>query len=148
MNGEKRGQLLMLQRFRNKVREFINKGLSPCEIAFGIALGNFVGILPFLGLHTVIAIGLAYLLRLNIVVVFLGTQISNPFSFPFILFISAQLGSLVLNGSMLNLKFSGDINIIKQYVMPTLIGSVLLGLGVGTVSYFITMKFAKRFRAR
>ncbi len=137
----------MFQRYRTAVIDFMRKGMSPKEIAFGVALGNFVGILPFLGLHTVIAIGLAYLLRLNMLIVFLGTQISNPFSFPFILFISAQLGSLVMNGSLLDLKFSGDINIIKHYIVPTIIGSVLMGGAVSSVSYFITLKFAKKFRA-
>lgn len=138
----------MLRKLKTKIRAFLAKGLSPTEIAFGVSLGNFVGILPFLGLHTVIALGLAYLMRLNMGVVFLGTQISNPLSFPFILFVSAQIGSLVLNGAFLDLNFSGDaITIIKQYIYPTLLGSIFLGLAVGIVTYPITLSFARRFRS-
>ena len=138
----------MFRKLKNMIGDFLVKGLSPSEIAFGISLGNFVGILPFLGLHTVMAVGLAWLLRLNMGVVFLGTQISNPLSFPFILFISAQIGSVVLHGTFLDLSFSGDVMLfIKQYLYPTLIGSILLGLAVGIVTYPITLHFAKRFRS-
>jgi uncharacterized protein (DUF2062 family) len=140
-------QILMFRKMKSMIGDFLVKGLSPSEIAFGISLGNFVGILPFLGLHTVMALGLAWLLRLNMGVVFLGTQISNPLSFPFILFISAQIGSVVLHGKFLDLSFSGNaMMLIKQYLYPTLIGSILLGLAVGTVTYPITLRFARRFR--
>ena len=137
----------MFTRYRETIRSFLRKGLLPSEIAFAVALGNFVGILPFLGLHTVMALGLAYLLRLNMVIVFLGTQISNPFSFPFILFVSAQIGSLMLSGSLLNLKFTTDLSVLKTYIMPTMVGSIALGLAVGSLSYVLTLSVARRFRS-
>ncbi len=136
----------VLQKYRLLVTDFLKKGLAPRQIAAGIALGNFVGILPFLGLHTVMAVGLAYLLRLNIVIVFLGANISNPITFPFILFASAQLGSLVLRGSFLELSYTADLGIIKQYVVPTILGSVILGAVVSAVSYVVTLRLARRFR--
>lgn len=125
----------------------MKKGLTPREIAAGIALGTFVGILPFLGFHTLMAVGLAYLLRLNVVIVFLGANISNPITFPFILFISAQIGSLVLQGTFLDLQYTADIGIIKQYVVPTILGSIILGFAVSIAVYFITLRFARRFKA-
>jgi len=137
----------MFRKIKTAIKDFLVRGLSPAEIALGVSLGNFVGILPFLGLHTVIALGLAYILRLNMGVVFLGTTISNPLSFPFILFISAQIGSVILTGSLLDMTFSGDaMALVKQYLYPTLIGSIVLGLAVGTVTYPITLRFARRFR--
>lgn len=137
----------MFRKIKTAIKDFLIRGLSPAEIALGVSLGNFVGILPFLGLHTVIALGLAYILRLNMGVVFLGTTISNPLSFPFILFISSQIGSVILTGSLLDMTFSGDaIALVKQYLYPTLIGSIVLGLAVGTVTYPITLRFARRFR--
>ncbi len=138
----------MLGKLNNAIKTFLVKGLSPTEIALGVSLGNFIGILPFLGLHTVMALGAAYLMRLNMGVVFLGTQISNPISFPFILFVSAQIGGLVLNGAFLDLNFSGDaMMLIRQYLYPTLIGSIVLGLGVGAAAYPITLHLARRFSA-
>lgn len=137
----------MLKKYKEIIIRFLKKGLSPSKIAFAVALGNFVGILPLVGLHTVVAIGLAHLLRLNIMIVFLGTQISNPISFPFILFISAQIGSLLLNGSMLNIQFTADLAVLKTYVMPTIIGGIVLGLAVSSLSYMLTLRIARKFRA-
>lgn len=137
----------MYKKYKNLLLTFMRTGLSPAQIAFGVSLGNFVGILPFLGLHTVMALGLAYLLRLNMGVVFLGTQISNPFSFPFILFISAQIGNLLLNGSFLSMQFTADTGILKQYVVLILIGSIVLGLAVALISYPLTLRLARRFRS-
>lgn len=136
----------MRERFRNAVTAFLGNGLSPSQIAFGVSLGNFVGILPFLGLHTILALALAWLLRLNMAVVFLGTQISNPLSFPFILFVSAQIGSLVLKGALLPISFTTDMGVLKEYALLTLLGSVILGLSVGALSYPFTLAVAKRFR--
>ncbi len=136
----------MFGKYRNLLMNYMRTGLSPAQIAFGVSLGNFVGILPFLGLHTVIALALAYLLRLNMGVVFLGTQISNPFTFPFILFVSAQIGSLVLNGSLLSITFTADMEILKQYLILTIFGSIILGLAVALVSYPVTLRLARKFR--
>lgn len=136
----------MLKKYRETITRFLKKGLSPSEIAFAIALGNFVGILPLVGLHTVVAIGLAHLLRLNIMIVFLGTQISNPLSFPLILFISAQIGSLMLNGALLKIQLTSDLAVLKTYVLPTIIGGIVLGLAVSSVSYVLTLRIARKFR--
>lgn len=136
----------MLKKYKETVTRFLKKGLAPSEIAFAIALGNFVGILPLVGLHTVVAIGLAHLLRLNIMIVFLGTQISNPISFPFILFISAQIGSLLLSGALLKIQLTTDLAVLKSYIVPTVIGGIVLGLAVSSVSYVLTLKIARRFR--
>lgn len=134
---------LRLFSYRQVVEHFLRAGLSPEKIALGIAVGNFVGILPFLGLHTIMGIAIAYLMGLNQVIVFLGAQISNPISFPFILFISAQIGSLILNGSFLDLRIH-DVDLIRHYLYPTLLGSVVLGVSVGSLSYFITLRILKR----
>ncbi|MBI5073914.1 MAG: DUF2062 domain-containing protein [Nitrospirae bacterium] len=136
----------MLKKYKETITRFLKKGLSPSEIAFAVALGNFVGILPLVGLHTVVAIGLAHLLRLNIMIVFLGTQISNPISFPFILFISAQIGNLMLSGALLKIQFTTDLAVLKSYILPTIIGGIVLGLVVSSVSYVLTLKIARRFR--
>jgi uncharacterized protein (DUF2062 family) len=136
-----------IAKLKDYVVRLSKKGLSPNEIAFGIALGNFIAFIPLIGTHTIAAIGLAHLLKLNVLVVLLGTQISNPISYPFQLFISAEAGSLLLNGSFLEMKFSKDINyLITHYLWPILVGSLVLGVVVSGVSYFLVKFFLKRKR--
>lgn len=120
-------------------------GLSTRQIALGVAVGNFVGILPLVGLHTVAGIAAAHLLRLNQAVVFMGAQVSNPITFPFILVLSAQIGSLILHGTLLELRIEG-INIIEYYLIPVIVGGFVLALTVATVFYFVVLRVVGRIR--
>ncbi len=136
-----------LSRIKDYIVRFYKKGLSPHEIAAGVALGILIGCVPMLGVHTIMAIGLASLLRLNTLIVLIGTQISNPISFPFQIFISAELGSLILNGHFLDIKFSGDINYLNEYILPIIIGGLVLGIVLSLVSYIVIKFFLKRRQA-
>lgn len=131
-------------RIKAHITQFSARGMSPAKIASGIALGNFIGFIPLIGVHTVMAIGLAYILRLNPLFVFLGTQISNPVSFPFLLFISAEIGNLLLKGGFLEIKFSKDINYLAHYILPLIVGSLVLGIIVSALSYFLIKNFLNR----
>jgi len=129
---------------KDRITSLSIKGLPPQEIAAGIALGNFIGFIPLIGTHTVMAIAFASLLRLNTLIVLLGTQISNPLSFPFQIFLSAEVGNLILNGSLLEIEFSREIDYLSHYLVPILIGSLILGLAVSMVSYFSVKGLLRR----
>jgi len=134
-----------LAKLKDYIVRFSSKGLSANEIALGIALGNFVGFIPIMGTHTVVAIALAYILRLNTLVVLLGTQISNPISYPFQLFITAEVGSLILNGRFLEMKFSKEISYyLDHFVWPIVVGSIVVGIIVSGLSYLIVKRFLNR----
>jgi uncharacterized protein len=131
-------------KLKDYIIRFSKKGLSPHEISFGVAVGIFVGFIPLIGTHTVLAIGLAYFLRLNTLIVLLGTQICNPLSFPFMIFISAEIGSLILNGSFLAVRFSRHIDYLHLYLWPIIVGSIVLGVVVSALSYFLVRGFLRR----
>lgn len=128
---------------KDYIIRFSKKGLSPKEIASAIAIGIFIGCTPFIGAHTLLAIFIASILRLNTFAVIIGTQISNPISLPFQLFISAEIGSLILNGHFLHLKFSRDIDYFKHYIVPILMGSFFIGITISIMSYFLIKNFLK-----
>ena len=69
---------------------------SPQRIARGIAIGFFTAYLPVFGLHMLIALMLAWLLRANKVLAVLAVWICNPFTFLFIYYPAYRLGHLVL----------------------------------------------------
>lgn len=91
---------------RNKYREFREKGFKrfwnedilkggePAhKKATAVALGIFVGILPFWGLHTLLVFLLAAVFNLNKVIAFLFSNISIPPFIPIIIYLSYQFGS-------------------------------------------------------
>ncbi|NWF75106.1 MAG: DUF2062 domain-containing protein [Nitrospirae bacterium] len=132
----------------SQIKEYIirlvKKGLTPDEIAAGVAIGIFIGFIPLIGVHTLMAFTLAYFLRLNTFLVLLGTQISNPLSFPFQIFLSAEIGSLLLNGKLLDIKFSKDVSYLEHYILPIIVGSIVLGIIVSFFSYMSLKSFLKR----
>lgn len=93
---------------RNKYREFREKGFKrfwkediiksqePAhKKAAAVALGVFVGMSPFWGLHTLLVFLLAAAFKLNKVTAFLFSNISIPPLIPIIVYAGYQLGSLI-----------------------------------------------------
>jgi uncharacterized protein (DUF2062 family) len=128
-------------KLKDTIVRFSKKGLSPKEIALAIAIGNFIGFIPIMGTHTITAFVLSHILRLNTLIVILGSQISNPISYPFQLFISAEVGSFILKGKFLEITFSSEINYIDYYILPIIVGSIILGSMVSTLSYILIKNF-------
>jgi uncharacterized protein (DUF2062 family) len=121
------------------------KGLTPHEIALGVAVGIFVAFIPLFGTHTIMAIALASLLRVNTLIVLLGTQISNPLTLPFQLFISAEVGSVILNGKFLEIKFSHELSyLLGHYLLPIIVGGLILGIVGSGLSYLLVKGFFHR----
>ena len=84
---------------------------SSHEIALGLACGISVSFTPFLGLHSLLAITLAWTLRGSMASALIGTLFGNPWTFPFIWYFTYEIGQLfVLTNS----------NISTQYLLPNL----------------------------
>lgn len=129
------------------ILKFSKKGLTPHEISLGVAVGIFVAFIPLFGSHTITAIALASLLRVNTLIVLIGTQISNPFTFPFQLLASAEIGSLILNGRFLEITIAGEISYLQHYLFPILIGSLVLGICCSGLSFFLVKGLLKKRKA-
>jgi uncharacterized protein (DUF2062 family) len=137
--------------WREKTRDYIHSLLmeyrSPRQLSFAVALGTFVGASPLWGLHTVLALVLAFLLRLNKAAVVLGTLISNPWLAPLLLFGSLEIGSLIIYGTPTPLAFQ-EIRevfrdpewktILQDYVKPYFLGAFVLATLLAFLSYWIT----------
>lgn len=133
-----------LSRLKDYILRLSKKGLTPHEVSLGVAVGIFVAFIPLFGSHTLTAIALASLLRVNTLIVLLGTQISNPVTFPFQLFISAEVGSLILNGRFLEIKLTGDMSYLQQFILPILIGSLVLGVCASVLSFLLVKNVLER----
>jgi len=132
------------ERIKNYIINFTKKGLTPHEIAKGLSVGVLVAFVPVMGTHTIIAIGIASLLRLSPLIVLVGTQVSNPISYPFQLFLCAEVGNLILKGSLLEITFSKNINYLSHYLWPIAVGSVVLGIFSSGMSYVIIKFFLNK----
>jgi uncharacterized protein (DUF2062 family) len=72
----------IFERLRTRFDEVVGVHEQPERLAAAWALGLTIGCSPLMGLHTVLALLLAFIFRLNKVDVFLGTLAINPWTLP------------------------------------------------------------------
>lgn len=94
-------RLRLLIRFRPALR-FIKRRIlhtndSPQRIARGIAVGLFTAWLPLLGIHIILALIFAAVLRANKAMAILFVWVSNPLTAPFIYYPCYRMGRFILS---------------------------------------------------
>jgi len=142
---------------RNKYQDFKEKGIrkfwnedvlksqEPAhKKAAAIALGVFIGISPFWGLHTLLVFVLAASFKLNKVIAFLFSNISIPPLIPVIIYASFQVGSVLSgDGYIWNLSLSDFDSTSKifeslwQYIFGSIALAAFISLILWIVFYFL-----------
>lgn len=114
--------------------------------AKSIALGIFIGLSPFWGLHSFLAITLSVYFKLNKLLTFMSSQVTFPPLIPIIIFISMIVGAPFVSSSSNLENQSFDFEFIKnnltQYIIGSLILSVSCSLVFGFLSYLILQKLS------
>jgi glycosyltransferase involved in cell wall biosynthesis len=136
---------------REFVREYIlNSDDSNAKLAFSVAVGLFIGVLPIWGWQMLATFGLAHLFKLNKFVAITASNISLPPMMPFIIFLSYIIGGWVLGVSVSNLHYSEGLGLqwIKENLIQYLVGSLILGLlfsaVLGPLTYLLLSVFRKK----
>lgn len=80
------------------LREVFELDDPPGRIALALALGVFISCTPFWGLHTLLSILVATLLRLNRAVTVTGTWLNLPWFAPFVYGAALAVGALIVPG--------------------------------------------------
>lgn len=122
---------------------------TPDAIARGMALGVFIGFTPFFGLHILIALLFAFLLRQNKIAMFVGVWITNPITAPFIYALEYEVGRMLLGKPAIGITmFSGELtwDTAVQLGLPLGVGAVALGLPVAMISYALTLRLIPLLR--
>jgi len=110
---------------------------DPRELALGMALGIFCGMLPVVPFQTVFAITLALFFKASKVTAAVGTWISNPLNWYFIYYCNYKLGSFILGLSEKNATISAIFTAIKSGQEPMVIVGKMLGSGAVIIIAFI-----------
>ena len=136
---------------------------TPERTAAAFALGVFLGFSPFLGLHTIVAIALAFIFNLNRVSVLLGVYSNLPWIIaPYYAF-TTMLGSVLLRetappdlrerlGDMFELsirsaEFWHEVGrLLRPLLWPYTLGSLLGAMVLSAVAYRVALAFVIRRR--
>jgi uncharacterized protein len=133
--------------------KFLRIQEDPRRIAWGMALGVFIGITPTIPFHLVTALSLAALLRVSPVTAVIGIQIGNPLTIPAIYLASYKVGQFLLHrGKPLvfpeTFSFKAWIYVLWQGGLALQVGGVILAIPPAIVSYFLTLWIVHRYRRR
>lgn len=123
---------------------------SPSRMALALGVGIAVGCTPFLGFHTLIAAALSVALRLNFVLLFVGSQVSIPPLAPFVILASIMTGRWLRGDpGWMRPDFSARLAIERagQQFSTWLEGSIVVGIVLGGLGSLAAYAVAKRLRA-
>ncbi len=126
---------------------------DPKKLAWGMALGVFIGVTPTLPFHTIIALSLAAFLRISLVTAYMGIWISNPVTWVPQYFLAYEVGRrLLFRGTPLHLpehlSFSACFDLLWRGGLALQVGGLIIAVPPAVASYFLTLWAIKRYRQR
>src|SRR5687767_2706766 len=73
--------MLLLAKYLGKILAILNSEISPAQIAAGFAYGALLGLLPASGLLPLLLLFLAFVVNVNLVIMFLAAAIFKILAF-------------------------------------------------------------------
>ncbi len=126
---------------------------EPREIALGFALGIFIGMSPFMGFQTVIAIFLASALRWNKISAAIGVWISNPITAPIIYGFTYFTGANLLGIRKTEMLSEIDpamsftmLSKAPEIIWALIIGGIVIGFPLAVLSYYFSYSAVKKYQ--
>ena len=134
---------------------------SPPEIvAASFAIGVAISFTPLFGLHWIIALALAVVLRLNKVDILLGTLVVNPLTLPAVGAVALPIGRFLLHARREPIAHLPCHEMFRRSFWtaagPTMravgaqiaVGMFALSLVAGALTYVVLLRLIKRHRAK
>ena len=144
---------------------------APWKIALGLAVGVFIGCTPLYGLHTLMALLVAFALRMNKAATVTGAWLNLPWVAPFVYGISLKVGEFILSGghgleSLRGLGLSELAAMIRPYLSlerfhegllgsfqllfvaskPLFVGTTVVGGVAALATYFVALGAIRELR--
>lgn len=143
----------MKRKLKETIARLLHFNTTPREIALGTAIGVFIAILPVYGLHTVMVVIAAILVRpANKIAILLGTNVSLPPTVPFITWAGYEIGRFILRDSFPPLRWADFKNITLKKIIslypPLFVGSAVLGIICAVIFYFAVLYFAVKIKRK
>lgn len=121
-----------------------NEGAGAHREAAAVGIGVFIGCLPLYGFHLALCLATGWLLGLNRLKMYVAANVSNPLFAPVLLFLELQIGSVLRRGAAYPLSFEAvRTTQASIFGVDILVGSVVVGLGLGVVLAALTYASAR-----
>jgi uncharacterized protein (DUF2062 family) len=146
--------MVLKKKIRNFYEKFIWLKGDPAAIAYGLAIGVFVGVTPTIPFHTAIIVIIGLLFGQNITAAYIGSCIiSNPLTIPLLYLSQYKLGLFLLGMAPYDLTLrdytlGGIAAMGWQILVPLLTGGVIMAPLFAVPAYFISHRLIVAGRAK
>jgi hypothetical protein len=145
---------------RGRLRDLLHLDDSTRRLALSLAVGVFISFTPLYGLQTLLAIGVAVVTRLNRAATVAGAWLNLPWFAPLVYAGALHFGTLLVpdpsgtRGAWLTQMLTRpesigwrDVPVLLDHVsLPLLVGTSVLGVAAGVVTYVIAFVLIARHR--
>lgn len=122
--------------------------VTPLRGAVSVALGLWVGSIPAFGLHTPIVLALCLWLRLDGLLAWVASNVSNPAFAPFLLYGEVQMGAYVLTGAPLDhfdVQAARDTG-VSGVILYAFAGSPFVATGIAALGLMVVYGYLSAYR--
>ena len=130
---------------------------EPHDLALGLSLGIFAGMMPIMPFQIAFAVMLSLIFKVSKITAIIGTWISNPLNWYFVYYFSYRIGGSLLGLSMkkgifpsvmTSIRNGEDVIVILgkilgaggNIVFAFILGGFLMGIVVSIPAYFLFLK--------
>ena len=132
--------------------QFISLKGDPASLAWGTAMGVFIGVTPTIPFHTALIVFFGFLLKKNMTSAYLGSWlISNPLTIPLLYFSEYQIGRLLVGqgGTEIMVEdysFASIVQLGWSVALPLLAGGFALAILFAVPAYFLSYRILSSIR--
>ncbi|MCC8194921.1 MAG: DUF2062 domain-containing protein [Deltaproteobacteria bacterium] len=126
---------------------------SPESVARGMAIGVFVGFIPLLPSQTLVAVGLAVMLKSSKLAAAIGTLVTNPFTWVFLYLLFYRIGRAILPFDIPPLDISRlDARTLLdsgwRMAAAMVAGGLILAVPSSILAYYASLRGILAYRTR
>jgi len=143
---------------RRTVGQLLQLDDTPHRLALAFGLGVWLAFFPILGFHTILALLIAFVFRLNRAALLVGVYVSNPWTLAPLYMAGTVLGCEIFGVSSAELTsvdwslhgrafYRALFESLRPYVWPFVVGNTVLGVAGGIVGYVVLREVLERRRA-
>jgi len=148
-----------MSRLRGVLRAVLSVEDRPSRVALAFAIGVFIAFFPLLGIHTGLALAIAFYFRLHRVAILAGAWINNPWTLAPMFMAGTAVGCAIFGVSTEDLRdidwhlhgrafYRALWHGLRPYVVPFVVGNLVLGVVSGVLAYVVVLSLLERRTAQ